>query len=415
MTVKQILPIGIDDFRKVRENGYYYVDKTLMIQDFIENKDEVALVTRPSRFGKTLNMTMLREFFDLAKESRIIFEGLSIMNTPCQDQINTVPVVYFTMKNCSGSTSEELLYKLCDTLFLEYGRYEKLFEGKINKDDYRYLSFYQNLELFKQGTHTFITISLAITHLMRAIHAFYGKKVVLLIDEYDQPILSSYENGYKKEAGEFFADFYSSALKGNPDLSQALLTGIQRVAKESIFSKLNNVQVYTVLDPFYASYFGLTGLETERLLDDYGYELNDEIRMMYDGYRFGMTEMYNPWSLLCYVKNGILNNYWINTSTNFLIKEALKSPGQGFQSKFDLLMLQGTADIEANLETSFIELQDGRSLWGLLINSGYLTVEAVLNPRQTRLRVRIPNGEVRENEIFLRAGRPCAVCGNRAQ
>lgn len=217
--------------------------------------------------------------------------------------------------------------------------------------------------------------------------------MVLLVDEYDQPVLCSYENGYREELGDFFGTMYGAALKGNAHVSQAFLTGIQRVAKESIFSKLNNLQVYSVICNDYASYFGMTEDETKQVLEHFGLELTESVKHKYDGYVFGGVEIYNPWSLLNYVKNKKLGDYWVNTSTNYLVKQALGSAKDYFRKNFDKLVEEGETIAGVNLETSFIELRDTQSLWGLLVNSGYVTVTGDYD--SMLMKMRVPNDEVK--------------------
>ena len=386
------LPIGIDDFEKVRGNGYYYVDKTLMIKDFIEMRDEVALIARPRRFGKTINMTMIREFFDITKDSRELFEGLSIMDTEYADQINSRPVIYFTFKNAKGVSVEEMTAQLKLAMQEEYGYYEEIFHGKLSPDSFGAKKFYESYESLMNQEKSYIYLSSAIMDLTRVVYEYYQIRPILLVDEYDQPIMSSYEYGYHDQMGPFFSNLYGSAMKGNSSLGQALLTGVQRVAKESIFSQFNNPQVYTVIDREYAPYFGLNEKETSTLLEAYGLELNDEVRMMYDGYQIGGIEMYNPWSVINYAKKGRLENYWVKTSANFLVKTALKDADKNFWNTFDQLAGGQEKLVYLTLDTSFAERASLYSLWGLLVNAGYLTVTKWVDAETCV--VKIPNGEV---------------------
>lgn len=392
MEGRKTLPIGTDDFRKLRENNAYYVDKTLMIKDFLEMQDEVALVARPRRFGKTLNMTMLREFFDIAKDSKALFEGLAIMDTEYASQINSRPVIYFTFKNVKGVSVEELTAQLKLSMQEEYSYYERIFKGKLDKNSYGTEKFYETYELLMDRKSSYIYLSSALLDLTRVVYEFYGIRPVLLIDEYDQPIMSSYEYNYHEQLGAFFSNFYGSAMKGNPSLGQALITGVQRVAKESIFSQFNNPQVYTVIDKEYAPYFGLNEDETSRLLEEYGLELNEEVRRMYDGYRIGGIEMYNPWSIINYAKKGRLENYWVKTSANFLVKVALKEADRSFWKAFEQLIGGQEKLVYITLDTSFAERASSYSLWGLLVNAGYMTVTKWVDA-ETCI-VKIPNGEV---------------------
>ena len=392
MEGRKTLPIGTDDFRKLRENNAYYVDKTLMIKDFLEMRDEVALVARPRRFGKTLNMTMLREFFDIAKDSKALFEGLTIMDTEYASQINSRPVIYFTFKNVKGVSVEELTAQLKLSMQEEYSYYERIFKGKLDKNLYGTEKFYETYELLMDRKSSYIYLSSALLDLTRVVYEFYGIRPVLLIDEYEQPIMSSYEYNYHEQLGAFFSNFYGSAMKGNPSLGQALITGVQRVAKESIFSQFNNPQVYTVIDKDYAPYFGLNEDETSRLLEEYGLELNEEVRRMYDGYQIGGIEMYNPWSIINYAKKGRLENYWVKTSANFLVKVALKEADRSFWKAFEQLIGGQEKLVYITLDTSFAERASSYSLWGLLVNAGYMTVTKWVDA-ETCI-VKIPNGEV---------------------
>lgn len=391
--MNKMLPIGNDQFRLVREKEEYYVDKSLFIKEFLEKKDTAALITRPRRFGKTLNMTMLREFFDITKDSSSLFEGLKIMETDYAKAINSRPVIYFTFKDCAGKNPEELMWSIWNVIFQEYRRYYEIFEGKVDKKDLYYIQFYQAIQDGLDKKLSRIDLSFSIQYLVTAVCRFYEKEPVLLIDEYDQPILCSYENGYKEELGDFFTSMYGTVLKGNEYVSQALLTGIQRVAKESIFSKLNNLQVYSVVCKDYAEYFGITEKETRCVLEHYELELTEDVKQKYDGYKFGGIEIYNPWSILNYIKNEKLGDYWVNTSTNYLIKQALGSAGEHFRKDFDRLIEEGVTTAGVNLDTSFMELQDTQSLWGLLVNSGYVTVTDDYD--NMLMRLRIPNDEVR--------------------
>ena len=392
MKARPKLPIGNDDFRKLRENNAYYVDKTLMIRDFIEMQDEVALIARPRRFGKTLNMTMLREFFDINRDSRDIFKGLAIMDTEYASQMNTRPVIYLTLKDCKAMHASDLLILLKQELYREYLRYEKLLRGSWDEGSYEYSDFYQMIENLRNPDAPSVSYISALQDLTKAAEQFYHIAPILLIDEYDQPIMSSYEFGYHEEVGTFFSNFYGKALKGNPYLGQALITGIQRVVKESIFSQLNNPKVYTVLHKQYDSYFGLTAEETRTLLHEYDLELNIEVIKKYDGYRIGTKEMYNPWSVLNYADNGFLDNYWINTSSNFLIRQALKRVDKRFWESFDVLASGEETTVWLTLETSYAERDSNYSLWGLLVNAGYLTVTRRIDSRSAI--VKIPNEEV---------------------
>ena len=392
MDGRKHLPIGNDDFAEIRENDSYYVDKSLLIKEFLDMNDKVALIARPRRFGKTSNMTMIREFFDITKDSRGIFEGLAIMDTGYADQINSRPVIYLTFKNCKARSTEKLLGLLKEELYGEYLRYEQIVRADLIPDSYESKDFYGVIEMLRSTETDSVQLELSMKTLTQIAKRHYQTAPVLLIDEYDQPIMSSYEHDYHDELGDFFSNFYGSAMKGNSALGQALLTGVQRVAKESIFSQFNNPQVYTVMDKEYAPYFGLNEEETEKLLNYYGLELNEAVRSMYDGYRIGGIDIYNPWSIINYAKRGILDNYWIKTSANFLVKRGIGSADVNFWDKFEALVLGQSAEVWITLDTSFVERESLYSLWGLLVNAGYLTVTERID-MQTAV-IKIPNGEV---------------------
>ena len=401
------LPIGIDDFREIRQRKKYYIDKTLLIKEFIEYDDKVALITRPRRFGKTLNITMLREFFDITKKSKAIFAGLAIMDTEHADLINTKPVIYLTFKNCSGATIDDLKDSMARQMVNEYDRFAIEFKDKVDTEILAYLAFYKTFdalkEVYEKRPKDAREISLVDTGLFRsslmtliqAVSIFFKRHPILLIDEYDQPLINAHNKKFREEFSEdIYADFLGEALKGNEHLGQNLLTGIQRIAKESIFSKLNNFSVYSVTSKKYASYFGLTETETKKALEDNGMVFSDDIIRYYDGYQIGDIEVYNPWSILSYIDEGILKPYWINTSTNRLIREIIPNADKEFHDNFERLILNEEIRVSSNLEASFVELETPQTLWGLLINSGYLTVTKVFPSGATK--VRIPNEEVKK-------------------
>lgn len=371
-----------------------------MIKDFIEFNDKVTLITRPRRFGKTLNMTMLREFFDITKDSKEIFKGLAIMETEYANQINSRPVIYFSFKDCKAITLNSLFAEIKNILWQEYMRYYEILKGNVDKTHSVYRLFFIIYERLINDTYKPDDLKNTVVVLEQAATLFYGKTPIVLIDEYDQPILSSYEYGYHEELKAFFSVFYGSALKGQEYLHQALMTGIQRVAKEGIFSGLNNVRVYTVVHEKYSEYFGFTLEETELLLKDFGKELDENIKKKYNGYVIGKTEIYNPWSIICYAADGKLHNYWINTSDNFLIKSSMKNADKSFKLDLDNVIINNGIEVYAKLDCSIIELNRNDALWGLFINAGYATVIEQIS--ENLMKVKIPNEEVKtEIEKFI--------------
>lgn len=334
-------------------------------------------------------MTMLREFFDITKDSQEIFKDLAIMDTEYANRINSQPVIYLTFKDCKGNNREELFDALKEEIYSEYLRQEKAIRDKLT-DGYEKEDFYRMIELLREP-HNY-AFGKALFMLTQIVEKAYRIQPILLIDEYDQPIMSSYEWGYHEQLGDFFSKFYGKAMKSNPSLGQALLTGVQRVAKESVFSQFNNARVYTVLHKKYAPYFGLTIVETGRLLQDYGLMLEQSVQEKYNGYRFGDIQMYNPWSILNYADLGVMDNYWINTSSNFLIKQALQKADDTFWNIFEELIKGKEVPVWLTLETSYLERNDNFSLWGLLVNSGYLTALRRIDSKTALLK--IPNDEV---------------------
>ena len=365
-----------------------------MARKHYEFKNEVALITRPRRFGKTLNMTMLREFFDISKDSQALFDGLKIMETEHANHINSMPVIYLTFKNCSGNSFEELEASLAEAMKEEYLRYAKLFGDLVDRKDDVYYAFFQIYEMLRENQVIDILLKNSLQILTKAASTFYQKNPLVLIDEYDHPLIKAHEKGFRKEFSELYGSFLGRALKGNEYLGHALVTGIQRVAKESIFSELNNFVVFTVLSESYSPFFGLTEVETRQILSYYGEELHEEVRSYYDGYVFAGINMYNPWSILYYLLERRLKPYWISTSTNALIKEAIQQADKDFSPTFETLIMDGEVEAVVNLEASFIELATTKTLWGLLINSGYLTVTTA--HASNRMSLRIPNMEVKD-------------------
>jgi len=388
------LAIGIDDFREIREGDYYYIDKTLMIEDFLIFRSKVALITRPRRFGKTLNMTMMREFFDINRDSKSIFANLRIMETEHRDCINSVPVIYLNFKNCSGDNFTSLQRSFCEAIRDEYMRYEGFFAERVDKESNDFYDFYRIYELLKTFSADTFFLGSSLTILTKAVSIYYNIKPLVLIDEYDHPLIKAHEKGFREQFSELYGSFLGSALKGNEYLGQALLTGIQRVAKESIFSGLNNFRAYPVSSKKFSPYFGLTTEETRQILADYDEELSDKVRLYYDGYTFGGMNMYNPWSILYYLDEKELKPYWVNTSTNFLVKEAIQNAERDFTDVFEQLILDGEVKVSVNLEASFFELSTTATLWGLLVNSGYLTIVEECDYGMSVLK--IPNQEVKE-------------------
>ncbi|QYR64229.1 MULTISPECIES: AAA family ATPase [Fusobacterium] len=383
------LPIGLSDFKKLIEGNYYYFDKTNFIDEIIKDGSEVKLFTRPRRFGKTLNMSMLKYFFDIkeAEENRKLFKDLYIEKTENFKEQGQYPVIFLSLKDLKADNWESManyLKVLISNLCLEnkyllknLDSFDKdLFESYINKN--------AKTESLKD-TLKFLT---------RILYEKYNKKVVVLIDEYDAPLVSAYHNKYYEKAKDFFKTFYSSVLKDNVYLQMGVMTGIIRVIKAGIFSDLNNLNTYTILSDFYPNCYGLTEEEVKKALIAYNleYEMGD-VKDWYDGYRFGKSEVYNPWSILNFLHAKELRAYWVDTSGNDLINDVLKIVRKDivrdlkklFDGKGLKQNLSGTSDLSRILSEE--------EIWELMLFSGYLTVEEKIDEDYYILR--LPNREVR--------------------
>lgn len=392
------IPTGIKSFRKLREENYYFVDKTLMIKDFLERGSEVTLITRPRRFGKTINMSMMSEFFDITKDSKEIFKGTKIMDTPYASELNQYPTIFISFAD--AKENKETIVKFLKNQFqLEYSRYNYIFKDmdEYEENDYRIIN--EGIKNNQNGTLQ--DIEKALIFLMHRLKKYYGKDVVLFIDEYDTPFIEAKTGNFYQEIKGSLATLLRSSLKNSGDLKYAMLTGIQRVAKENIFSDLNNLVVCDVTDQRYASYFGFTNNETQELLEYYGLELNDEVKKMYDGYHIGNQDIYNPWSLLNYADTQKLISFWVNTSANSMIKNALKQADYTFKNQYDKLIKEGKLDTYVSMQTSFFEEANNSTLWGLFVNAGYLTVTKEINLLKGKYRIEIPNEEVKQEFIKL--------------
>ena len=387
--MKKVLPIGVSDFGDMITGNGYYADKTLMIAEWLQTMNgNVTLITRPRRFGKTLNMTMLREFFDITKDSGELFEGLKISQTAYMQELNSRPVIFLSFKDCKGNYKSAMtcMYKVLLRAL------EPVLTNEVTKIEEKVLQRMVDVLLsFDFGQRA--VLQDAIYTISRLLYQYYHKKVIILIDEYDTPMISAYEQGYYEEIHDFFSSLYGSALKDNPYLERAMLTGIHRIAKENIFSGLNNLDVCTVMDEQYSQYFGLMPEETETLLAYYELPLDESVQAMYDGYRFGGQEIYNPWSILNYARNKKKEPYWVNTASNELLVQAMLHANQDVREDFELLLSEGDARVPVDLQTSFFELEQSATLWGLFLNSGYLTVKIGSESGELQA-VRIPNQEV---------------------
>ena len=380
------IPIGIEDFKMLITDDYFYIDKTKFIEEILNDGALVKLFTRPRRFGKTLNMSMLKHFFDIrkAEENRKLFDDLYIKNSPVFKEQGKYPVVFVSMKEIKGTTWEEMQVS-----------FKKVFSNLYN--EYKYLRESldeRNLEIFDEIWRRKDTdYSDSLNFLSEILEEKYNEKVVVLIDEYDVPLTIAYEYGFYDKAVIFFKSLYGSVLKTNSSLKMGVLTGAIRVAQAGIFSDLNNIETHTILDEAYDEYFGLLENEVENALLEYKSEDKlEDVKLWYDGYKFGNIEVYNPWSILKYIKYKKLEAYWINTSGNALIKELfLLSDGIVFE-ELDNLVNGQEKTIYVNESVALGNNLDPNRLWELMLFSGYLTVKEKINSEAYL--VKIPNKEI---------------------
>lgn len=387
MRDKKPLPIGIDDFKTIIEEDYYYADKTEMIESLLDDGAGVTLFTRPRRFGKTLNMSMLNYFFNLKKkeENRKLFENLYISKSKYMNQQGEYPVIYLSFKDIKALNWEKCYFMTKRLITYLYNEFEFLRE-KLNKKD---LSDFDKVWLDEEGADW----ENSLKNLLRYLYEYYNKKVVVLIDEYDTPIVSGYNNGYKKEVLDLYRSLYSTVLKSNAHLHFSVMTGILRIAKEGIFSGLNNLQVYNIFEKNFSEYYGLTEEEVLEGLKYYNleYEIND-VKDWYDGYQFGNTEVYNPWSIINFLKNGKLKPYWQGTAGNETINELLDRGNRELLDDLEKLFRKETVYKKIRDFTEFTA--DINEIWELFLYSGYLTTSGEQNDREHPLR--IPNREIME-------------------
>lgn len=383
------LPIGREDFKEIRENDFYYVDKTKYIEELLLDGTQVKLFCRPRRSGKTLSMSTLRYFFDIknGEENRKLFDGLYISNSPLMSEQGKYPVIFITMKGVSNSNFKEAFERIADKVSTLYRNYTFLLE---KLDEYEKEKF---SSIVSENCNS-IQLSSSLRFLTELLYKYYNQKVILLIDEYDSPILSAVEKGYYTEMKDFLRAFYGDALKTNEYLQMGVLTGIIRVTQAGIFSDLNNIENYTILKKSYSQYFGLLEAEVEEALRYYGIEYKlDEVRAWYDGYNFAGTEVYNPLSILKYIKEKELESYWINTSGNALIMEIIANSDdrviKDLEKLFEEKELETAVDLELDMGKSLLE----SDIWSLMLSSGYLTIKEKID-RKNYI-IKIPNKEIR--------------------
>ena len=394
------IPIGLKDYRKLKEENYYVVDKSLMIKEFMDRGSEVTLITRPRRFGKTINMSMLAEFFDVTKDSRDIFKDTAIMQTEYARDINSYPTIFLSFADAKGD-KDNIVMQMKLQLLKEYKKNEQVLEHIDRFEKPGFDLVMDGMSNLQDGSlHAVVN---AISFLMTKCHQYYGKRVMLFIDEYDTPFIEAHTYGFYDELRNALASMLHTSLKTSNDLQYALLTGIQRVAKENIFSDLNNLSVCTVNDRPYTQYFGFTEIEVKIALQAYSIPFTQELKQMYDGYNMGGIDIYNPWSVVNYLDRKQLIPFWVNTSSNKMIKAAMRECDKTFKEGYEDLIERGTVTALVNYEASFYEIKNTSSLWGLFVNAGYLTTKTTLDALEGRYVLRIPNKEIKREFQSLTA------------
>ena len=402
---KKAIPVGIENFKELREEEYYYIDKTLLIDEILMAKTKVTLFTRPRRFGKTLNMSMLKYFFDVEnkKDNRKLFEGLKIFDSKYMSEQGKYPVIFISLKDLKNDTWEKTFESLKSLISDLYAEFEDMRE-KMNKRDKIKFD-----KIFYEEENGDYVISLKL--LSNYLYKYYGKEVIILIDEYDAPIINAFDKGYYNEAINFFQVFYSSALKTNDSLKYGILTGITRIIKEGIFSGLNNLYVNTVLSKDYSEYFGLLENEVIEMLDYFGMKYKiEEVRSWYNGYLFGDKQIYNPWSIVNYVREKDIKAYWANVSGNTLLENMLDHAGESVY--MDLKRFTEGESIEKYISdgtTINSLLSNDDEIWQLFLYSGYLTKAEkqreidVMSEYTDIYNLKIPNKEIRKyfGNMFL--------------
>ena len=402
MVMKAKLPMGIENFRRLRTEGFYYVDKTGLIKDFLENLAYVNLFTRPRRFGKTLNMSMLKYFFEIGSERRL-FDGLEISKEKdlCEEYMAKFPVISITLKGASGGTFQEAKGMLRRIIGNEAMRYQLLMQSdrltQIERGQYEAL-----VNIDKTGAFTMSDDLLedSLLVLSKLLQKHYGKGVVMLIDEYDVPLEKAYQSGYYGSMMELVRGLFGNAFKTNDSLEFAVLTGCLRVSKESIFTGLNNFSVYTIKDVQYNEAFGFTDEEVREMLQYYGFmEKYHAIKEWYDGYRFGNLAIYCPWDVVCYCHalkmqpSAEPQNYWVNTSSNDIIRSFLGRANTALRNEVEQLMMGNSVRKIIRQELTYRDLgSDLENIWSILFTTGYLTQCGVQEGELTELI--IPNREI---------------------
>ena len=397
------LPVGMDDFKEIRKSEFYYIDKTKLIEQVLENWSKVNLFTRPRRFGKTLNMSMLKWFFEIGTDTTF-FDGLYISKNQalCEEYMGKYPVVLLSLKSVEGLTFEEARASLCELIAGEVRRFKFLEKSDRLDDDeknaYHDLIFIQNLKETILGTK----LKFSLKKISELLYKHYGQKAIILIDEYDVPLDKAFQHGYYREMVTLIRGLFGEAFKTNDFLQFAVLTGCLRISKESIFTGLNNFKVYAANDLRYDEAFGFTNAEVKRLLADYHLEEHfAEVKEWYDGYHFGNADIYCPWDVINYVDDLVFDpqarpkSYWINSSGNELVKRFIDKADTTTRDEIEELIAGYAVEKRIRMDLTYDEIDNTiDNVWSVLFTTGYLTQEG--REMDGIYRLIIPNKEVRE-------------------
>ena len=407
MKRKRPIPIGVEFYKQMIEDGYYYIDKTLLIKDILEQKSIVTLFTRPRRFGKTLAQSMLKTFFEkemlpdgTVADNSVYFQGKKIMAAGEEyiKHMGQYPVIFLSLKSAKQPALWTASEKLQEELIKEYRRHSYIMEGDLllPSEKKEFLSL-------MEGTAPMTKYCTALQTLSKCLEKYHNQKVIILLDEYDVPLENAYFNGFYDEMVSFIRSLFESALKTNESLKMAVITGCLRISRESIFTGLNNLKVISVLDESYAEYFGFTQNEVDAFLESYGitYKRN-EVKSWYDGYLFGNTEVYNPWSVINYVYDITNKNtdfpkpYWSNTSSNSIVRELIENADDNTRQELEELIAGGTIEKPVHEDITYEDIHKSQdNLWNFLFFTGYLkTAGKSFRERQIYLSMEIPNEEI---------------------
>ena len=388
--------IGLQDFRKIQELDTFYIDKTRFIEEWWEAKDDVTLITRPRRFGKTLTMSMVESFFSVEQAGSRLFEPYFIWKQEKYRQLQgTYPVILMSFSDIKENSFQEVRNKICENIVDLYNHYDFLGQGTLLNEREKNYFYKVSAEM------TDAEASIAIRRLCGYLYRYYGQKVIILLDEYDTPMLEAYTGGYWDELVTFTRSLFNATFKNNPYLERAILTGITRISKESIFSDLNNLKVVTATSEEYADSFGFTEEEVFSALDEYGMsERKQEVKDWYDGFTFGnLTDIYNPWSIINFLDTGKFQTYWANTSSNHLADELIRRGSKNIKTDFEKLIQGGQIKTQLDEQIIYAQLNERESaVWSLFLASGYLKVvniEFQMGTGRTFYSLSLTNREVR--------------------